>query len=503
MVAVIPTGSNLNVENEWQSLSAMGRSGLKIERLPDVNVTPAVLRDALRSTSYDIVHYVGHGSNEDGKFSIRFNVEGAQTSQYIDGDQFAVLFEDARDRPTLVMLNCCHGGTSNGRHSLSGVGGLLMRAGVSSVIAMHYEISDRDATKFAGAFYKELFGAAKGRVDLALGWARRTLYAERTADTVRGFITPVLYVVEGMETLFAVESETRAESAPPRSGNHSAAVAGSAIGQDRQGIEEGRAVPIIGPGLLKVGAMRSGAIPPGPGELARHLSEESSYPFAEEVALATTDGQRFGESVLPWVCQHCQNPKAMGPYALISAIQKIFREPTSSATLRAIAAWPHSAMIVTYFDGLVDEALAHCHKSPRVMNLKAGDFRFDRNDTILLRVRGTHQAPESLVLTQQDHERLYDAIGKLSGDITTLFRRHIGRFPLLLGVSPRDVLTLRLLSQFINADDSTQEGGFFISDGHWPSDEAWWAQCKVEWVDVGLEDILAEINAAVLPAQPS
>ncbi|HMB79073.1 MAG TPA: CHAT domain-containing protein, partial [Vicinamibacterales bacterium] len=93
MLVLIPDGSNLNVEEEWAVLGKIREMGpgVTIKRL-DGLVTATAIREELRKQTYDIVHYIGHGLDENGEFSIRLNEEGsARNEQWLGAEAFSLL----------------------------------------------------------------------------------------------------------------------------------------------------------------------------------------------------------------------------------------------------------------------------------------------------------------------------------------------------------------------------------------------------------------------------
>jgi hypothetical protein len=184
---------------------------------------------------------------------------------------FATLFNGRTVR--LVVLNCCLGASPSAAGTLSGLGPYLMRSGVPAVVAMRYEVPDVVSVKFANEFYRNLLtGREPGRVDRAVERARLSVHLSQTETTVRGFVTPVLYLAPGRERLFAPAvrpAETRRAPAP-------VPVRVKIPDDLLQALRERRCVPVLGPGLLALGAVRSEPPPPGPRDLARKLADRSS-----------------------------------------------------------------------------------------------------------------------------------------------------------------------------------------------------------------------------------
>ena len=146
-----------------------------------------------------------------------------------------------------------------------------------AVVAMRYEIPDRVALRFADEFYRMLLtGPQPGRVDQAVESARSLIYGNEPG-TLRGFITPVLYLAEGHERLFVL-------APPSRSVAPVVTELGSAPRRDvilpddlLDALRENRCIPVIGPGLFTAGRGpcrgrcrgRTGPRPARPGAGAR------------------------------------------------------------------------------------------------------------------------------------------------------------------------------------------------------------------------------------------
>jgi hypothetical protein len=115
-------------------------------------------------------------------------------------------------------MNCCRAASVyKSTRPVSGLGPFLLRKGIPAVVAMRYEITDTVSLQFADEFYRMLLTgpeAVRGRVDLAVESGRLTVYQNRTNSTVRGFVTPSLYLAPNCERLFDLDRPVAMGIAP-------------------------------------------------------------------------------------------------------------------------------------------------------------------------------------------------------------------------------------------------------------------------------------------------
>lgn len=225
------TGLDLVTETEsiqaaLQSLADRGNLELTILDNP----TSATIRETLAQQTYHIVHYSGHayfkslgapngatagvpGGPERGMlpptqplptalpamekaFVVLPGPQGVRND--MEEEAFAAFFTGFRDL-RLVVLNACQTATSSGTERLSGLGDLLVTAGVPMVVAMQYPIRDMAANLFATELYRAL--AARARLGAAMTQARRALYQEFRPND-RSWGTPVVYMRSDDDRLF-------------------------------------------------------------------------------------------------------------------------------------------------------------------------------------------------------------------------------------------------------------------------------------------------------------
>ena len=493
MLVVIPEGSNLNVEKELHGLDvAVGKLGddISLSTLSG-QVTPDRLRTRMDDGPWDIVHFIGHGQIVNGDALVRLNDENPENGdQWVNGEIFASFFQ--RSVPRLVVLNCCYGGSQASLRTLSGLGPFLLRAGVPAVVAMQYEIPDRVAIKFAETFYGELLtGRAPGRIDCALTAARLVLYQNQTKDRPQSFVTPVLYLVPGHEAILELSAIRPAPE--PATAAAAPAIVATQIPQDLlDAFKDRRVVPVIGPDLFAVGAMRATAPPPGPHELARQLAEEAGYPRMEYFKLPDATAEGTGVWLLPAVCQHYERKKER--WKLLMAVQKIYKEFPPPPAIEQIAGWNVPGIICAYFDGLLDASMAKQSRVFRTLHSVDEKAAGLHDETLVVHVRGVYSQDDSLVLTERDHELLLDRMMNLSSQVSDLARKSVGRSLLYLGVSPRDPL-IRRLTRAVRGNGRNQGPMYFVIPDQ-TDEDAYWDDYDVRWLPMKLEDFMAAVADA-------
>jgi hypothetical protein len=499
MLVVIPQGSQLNVDKELHGLDmAVSRLGSAIElSVLQGEVTPDRLNERVNAEPWDVVHFIGHGDVVDDAVRVRLNSEDPENpDQWVDGEVFATFFH--RSVPRLIVLNCCYGGSQASLRTFSGLGPYLLRAGVPAVVAMQYEIPDTVAIKFAEKFYGELLsGTDPGRIDFALTSARLSLYQNQTKDRPQSFITPVLYLMPGHETLVEIaDRRPPVFVKPPATEAPALAALRSDLPADLlDAFRERRIVPVIGPDLLCVGAMRS-KNPPGPRQLAEQLAREAKFPRMDLFERSDAEAESAGVWLLPAVCQHYERKKER--WKLLTAVQRAYKDFPPPPAVCQIASWDVPGVICAYFDGLMTEAMTGAHKTFRALqsvDQKAAGYR---DETLVVHVRGVYSESDSLILTERDQELLLDRMMNLSSHVADLARKTVGRSLLYLGVSPRDPL-VRRLTRALRGNGRNQGPMFFVSPDRTVED-AYWDDYNVQWLPMPLDaflDAVADLSLGV------
>ncbi len=169
---------------------------VEVTFIPTEQATYARVREELRRTSYDIVHYAGHGSYNAAspeESSLRFWAEEDKQGDVvsIQATELKMLLEHSKIR--LVYLSCCSGTTTGSQVTLLdddflGLADAAAQAGVPSVLGFRWPVSDEGAQKLALAFYQSLL--EQGSPEIALWSARCELAALNKNDPT--WLSPIL-----------------------------------------------------------------------------------------------------------------------------------------------------------------------------------------------------------------------------------------------------------------------------------------------------------------------
>jgi hypothetical protein len=501
LLAIIPDGSGLSVDYEWNNLNlaaARVQDFFEPERFRG-RVTPDALRNKLDERAWDIIHYIGHGEiSTQGDFTIRLNDEDEHDNDiWMDGEKFSDLFQYRA--PILAVLNCCLGASPLSRRTLSGIAPALLRAGASAVIAMGYEVPDDIALKFANVFYQELLsGPSPGRVDIAVTRARQSMYFNSRKNTVRGFITPILYLAEGRELLFRIHAgQTHGTDTADRGRPIARPRVTALPPQLVNAIREQGCVPIVGPDVLRVDATRSVSVPLGPKELAKKLAEESQYPHMSDFDSPAERTDDWADGfLLAWVCQHYE--KTMERFQLIKSVKKSYASAIPPESLQLVSSIRGPGIIYTHFDGLIESVLPNSGRNMRIVSRLDETIDVEKGVSLLVQLRGTIRDENSLILTEEDNEVLWDRLGKLPNQVSALIRGSLGCSALFLGLSPRDLSIRRLSSQLLDLKGGRRIHGpaFFVCPQE-AVDDAYWGKYGVQWISMSLEDFFEALQEAL------
>ena len=104
---------------------------------------------------------------------------------------------------------------------------------------------------------------------------------------------------------------------------------------------------------------------------------------------------------------------------------------------------------------------------------------------LLVHLRGHWSDPNSLVLTEEQHNDLFDCLVELPTCLAKLVRGSVGRSPLFLGLDPRDPLVRRLISKILPEQHRDTVGPIYFACVN-PSDDdkAYWSDFETEWLDL-------------------
>lgn len=183
----------LDLEAEIQGLDELNRASADVEVGFLSHASTGAVREALSQDTYNIVHFMGHGTFDPGTGEGMLVFEGPNGApEPVSGRAVATKLKDLRSLG-VVVLNACdtardarHPGASPFR----GVASALVLGGVPAVVAMQQPISDVAAIRFSAAFYRHL---ARGvSVDEALTEGRQAIHSARP-DAFE-WATPVLFL---------------------------------------------------------------------------------------------------------------------------------------------------------------------------------------------------------------------------------------------------------------------------------------------------------------------
>lgn len=504
ILLVIPTGSGLEMVAREQ-LAVLRRAeklgaAIRVETLPGP-VTHERMRDAIASGDWDVVHFAGHGrADEHGNVELQLN-DDAGAPRWIKAEAFASLYN--RGRVRLVLLNCCRGATVR-PDRVAALGPMLLSRGVAAVVAMRYEITDVEAHQFADEFYRVLLtGSAPGRVDHAMEAARVAVYQfQNPAGTSRrGFITPSLYLAPNCEQIFPFAPLSTKKETPivvrTYDGQPLAKPTVDVPSGLVKAIRERLCVPIIGPGLMSVGAVRDTVGPPSPRQLARLLADASNYPESEDFQHLDQAGEWLDGLLLSRVCQHFLSDEAI-QHEFFESLEKAFAPCLPTPALLSLTGWDVPGYICLYIDALLEGALRVRQREFAALSLSA-EAPTSREITRLVHLCGTWKNADSddFALSEQQRDQLWDKLAKSPPWLTDLVQGK-GRSLLFLGIHPRDPLARRLVSKLRSPGVSQKTGPiYFVYPGHSAVDRAYWKGFKVQWIEMPPAELLAAIDAAL------
>jgi hypothetical protein len=193
---------NLSRERALIQRAWGGQSNVSVDFLDAA--TPLVLQNRLWDWGPHVLHFMGHGHFDaaTGAGTLLFVDEGGDAMP-VSGERLGVLLSNAPS-VRLAVLNACQSAELSRSRELdpfSSVAAALVMAGLPSVVAMQFPISDRAALAFANGFYPRL--AAGEPVDVAVAFGREALYLQMADSQEWG--TPVLFMRVSDGRLFEIE----------------------------------------------------------------------------------------------------------------------------------------------------------------------------------------------------------------------------------------------------------------------------------------------------------
>lgn len=183
----------LDLDEEMGRLEELNRSGSGVQVRVLPHASAGSIRQALAEDSWNVLHFMGHGTFDPATGDGGLACEAADGSlDLVSGQTFATKLRDLRSLG-VVVLNACNTARAQPQGGMSpfrGVATALVLGGVPAVVAMQRPISDRAAIGFSAAFYRHL--ARGDSIDAALTEGRQALHSARP-DTCE-WATPVLFL---------------------------------------------------------------------------------------------------------------------------------------------------------------------------------------------------------------------------------------------------------------------------------------------------------------------
>ncbi|MEO8139011.1 MAG: CHAT domain-containing protein [Gemmatimonadota bacterium] len=203
--------ATLDVERERQRIEASTAPLRKAGLLKLTWLGGSTWRDlqkAMRQGPYHIFHFVGHGGfdNAANEGVIALTDDDGK-SALMSATQLGRLLADHQSL-RMVVLNSCLGAKGSATDVFSSTASILIRRGVSAVVAMQYEISDLAAVEFARSLYEALADGIP--VDAAVAEARKAISLSVNNTVEWG--TPVLHMRSPDGMLFRIDGVTTSKA---------------------------------------------------------------------------------------------------------------------------------------------------------------------------------------------------------------------------------------------------------------------------------------------------
>jgi hypothetical protein len=207
MIASPSDRASLDVAREKQRVEAATAGLCKAGLLKLTWLEGSTWRDlqkAMRQGPYHVFHFVGHGgfdaASDEGVIAL---TDDDGKMELLNATQLGRLLADHQSL-RMVVLNACLGAKGSTTDLFSSTASILVRRGVSAVVAMQYEISDRAAIEFARSLYEALADGMP--VDAAVSEARKAISLSASNSVEWG--TPVLHMRSPDGALFQINGLT-------------------------------------------------------------------------------------------------------------------------------------------------------------------------------------------------------------------------------------------------------------------------------------------------------
>lgn len=411
----------------------------------------------------DVLYVVAHGALRDGEPVLWLEDEQGRTS-VTRGADLAERLAELQDPPRLVVLASCQSaGTGSGSSTregsaLAALGPRLAAAGVPAVLSMQGDVTMGTVAELMPAFFAEL--QRDGVVDRALAVARG-----RVRDRPDWWM-PVLHMRLRSGRLWNApgfdEAGGRLEKWPALVRH----------------LEAGRCTPVLGPEL-------SSGLFGNDDDLARGWAQRFGYPLGSSASaglagvaqyLAVDQDYRFPREELlvslreRMLAMHGHRiPKERHGAPLAELVIQLGRELRAAHPLephRVLARLPLPVYVTAAPDSQLADALREAGRTPRVECCKWNPdienlpsiydedpkFRPSVDEPLVFHLFGVLEAPESLVLTEDDHLDFLIGLSRQEDLVPGVVRRALADSALLfLGFLLEDwafrVLHRTLMSQ--------------------------------------------------------
>jgi len=143
----------LNIEGEWMRLADSVRglnSAVTLERVWPTTIER--LRTLVANQQQRVVHFMGHGGQNERKEAVLYFEQDNGTLELINAREFT---KRLRGSVLLVTLNACKSAEPGETH-FSNLAGALVREQVPYALGMRFAIHDDDALTFSRTFYANL-----------------------------------------------------------------------------------------------------------------------------------------------------------------------------------------------------------------------------------------------------------------------------------------------------------------------------------------------------------
>jgi hypothetical protein len=495
MLILAPENSGLAVALEIEVIERhTQRAGIKPKVIQRA-VTQSRIYDELRVRAWDIVHFIGHGRvSATQRLELELNTESGDVVS-VDAEIISNSFQARGVR--LAVFNCCRSaGVEPRADPLSGLGPLMMRRGVPAVVSMRYDILDSSARRFSNAFYHQLLnGPRAGYVDVAANLARGAMSRDDNGDA-KGYITPVLHLAPAYQRLFelaAGRGDDPVDPQPPENRSRRALPAPLL-----QALRDQRCVPVVGPGILRADALRRDRDTISvldPAELIGRLARNDKRPYPRPRDLNLYVGEPYPDWISFTVFQRiCQSyvDETDGWNQLVETLHAIYANAAPNAMLSKIARIRAPGLFYTWIDGQLHDATVKRQSSLDEVvwlfdqRMEVSPEKYEGLRKPLVLVRGSIHDRCRLVLTEGDHERVAQNIGRMSRELVDVARGW-QRCVLFIGVSPREPLVRQLAQQLLERPtphgQRIQAAPYFICPDHDSVDASYWRQYGMNWID--------------------